>query len=129
MSTTEGGRRSEFLDPAEQAHASAKVDFSLVPGHGGATAAAGKNGSGGGKIYVYWRRPEEWAELLYQYVDATGQKGSILTLYELTESEAVQKEEWRNMDAELLRKSLNVLVRKQRAQVFGQGQELGVKFA
>ena len=35
--------------------------------------------------WVWWRRPEEWAEVLSGWVEETGQKGSVLTLYELSQ--------------------------------------------
>lgn len=37
---------------------------------------------------VYWRTPDEWATLLYDWVDSTAQRGSILTLYEIVEGDA-----------------------------------------
>jgi ESCRT-II complex subunit VPS25 len=70
----------------------------------------------------------------------------VLTLYELTESEATLSEgiysrrlciqfadfdsfvEFHGMDPELLQKALNVLVKRGKAQVFGQEDQQGVKF-
>ena len=78
--------------------------------------------------YVWWRPPDEWADLLYAWVEETGQKGSVLTIYELRESEAVEKKEWRDMDEGMLRKVLGVLVKRGKAQVFGQAEGEGVKF-
>jgi ESCRT-II complex subunit VPS25 len=51
-----------------------------------------------------------------------------LTIYELRESEAVEKQEWVGMDEDMLRRCLDVLVKKGRAQVFGQADGSGVKF-
>jgi len=39
------------------------------------------------KCWVYWRRPEEWGSLVQEWVEETGQKGSVLTLYEIVEGE------------------------------------------
>ena len=50
------------------------------------------------------------------------------TIYELRESEAVEKQEWVGMDEDMLRRCLDVLVKKGRAQVFGQADGSGVKF-
>jgi len=80
------------------------------------------------KCWVYWRRPEEWAGVVEAWVDATGQKGSVLTLYELIHGEAIEKQEFFGMDLELLQKSLQVLVRRGKAQTFGQDDQQGVKF-
>ena len=66
--------------------------------------------------------------MLEAWVDQTGQKGTVLTLYELVEGEATEGQEFHGMDIEVLRKSLTSLVKKGKAQVFGgEGQE-GVKF-
>jgi ESCRT-II complex subunit VPS25 len=78
--------------------------------------------------WIWWRKPEEWAGMLEAWVDETGQKGKVLTLYELVAGEATEGQEFHGMDMELLRKSLGTLIRKGKAQVFGgEGQE-GVKF-
>lgn len=45
-------------------------------------------GGAGDVVWIYWRTPEEWATLIEEWVDGTGQKGTVLTLYELTEGDA-----------------------------------------
>lgn len=78
--------------------------------------------------WIWWLKPEEWAEAIEAWVDETGQKGTVLTLYELAEGEATQRQVFHGMDIEVLRRSLVSLVKKGRAQIFGgEGQE-GVKF-
>lgn len=52
----------------------------------------------------------------------------MLTLYELTESEATISQEFHGMDPDLLQRALGVLVKRGKAQVFGQEDEQGVKF-
>ena len=78
--------------------------------------------------YVYWKTPGEWADALYSWVDETGQKGAVLTVYELREGDAMKSKDWRDMDETLLRKVLNVLIKRGKAQVFGQEENAGVKF-
>lgn len=78
--------------------------------------------------YVWWRSAGEWADLIYGWVEETGQKGSVLTIYELRESDAVKGKEWREMDEGMLRKVLGVVVKRGKAQVFGQAEGEGVKF-
>ncbi|KAF2229211.1 ESCRT-II complex, vps25 subunit, partial [Viridothelium virens] len=99
MASTEGGGRAEWVSDA------------------------GKKA----ECWVYWRRPEEWAGLLEGWVDATGQRGAVLTLYELVEGDACRGQEWAGMDVELLQKCLQVLVKKGKAGIFGEEQP-GVKF-
>ena len=62
-------------------------------------------------------------------VDDTAQKGSILTLYELHSGEAARSQEWYGMDQELMLSVVKVLVKRGKAQIFGQSEdEMGVKF-
>jgi len=49
-------------------------------------------------------------------------------VYELREGDAVSGKEWRDMDEGLLRKVLNALVKRGKAQIFGQEENAGVKF-
>ncbi|KIX04652.1 uncharacterized protein Z518_05522 [Rhinocladiella mackenziei CBS 650.93] len=78
--------------------------------------------------WIWWRKPEEWATMIAAWVDDTGQKGTVLTLYELVQGEATEKQEFYGMDMEVLQKSLNTLARKGKAQVFGTDDQQGVKF-
>ncbi|KAF2088866.1 ESCRT-II complex, vps25 subunit [Saccharata proteae CBS 121410] len=117
MAGPDGGHRAEWVDGGS---GSAKKK--------GAGAGADAAEGDGGRVWVYWRRPEEWADVLEAWVEGTGQKGSVLTLYELTESDATASQEFHGMDPELLQKSLQVLVKRGRAQVFGGEDSLGVKF-
>ncbi|KAK4128438.1 ESCRT-II complex, vps25 subunit [Parathielavia appendiculata] len=96
-------------------------------GMDGTPAAAG-GGGGGDIVWIYWRTPEEWAALVESWVDATGQRGSVLTVYELVEGDGTRGTEFHGLDQELLLKALNVLVKRGKAQVFGQEDSLGVKF-
>jgi len=81
-----------------------------------------------GRCWVYWRRPEEWGQLVGEWVEETGQKGTVLTLYELVEGDVTRNQEFHGMPMELLQKSLQVLVKKGKAQIFGQEGQEGVKF-
>lgn len=46
--------------------------------------------STGDVVFLYWRKPEEWAEFVENYVEETGQKGSVLTVYELVEGDGTK---------------------------------------
>ena len=78
--------------------------------------------------WIWWRRPEEWANTIAGWVDETGQKGSVLTLYEIVEGDASVSQEFHGMDMEVLRKGLAVLAKQGKAQVFGIDDQQGVKF-
>lgn len=78
--------------------------------------------------WIYWRRPEEWANSIAAWVDETGQKGSVLTLYEIVEGEASETQEFHGMDMVVLKKGLAILAKQGKAQVFGANDQQGVKF-
>jgi ESCRT-II complex subunit VPS25 len=110
MASLEGGNRVEFINTP------------------GSKKKGGEEGEGG-KAWIYWRRPEEWAAVLEEWVERTGQRGTVLTLYEIAEGDASRREEFAGMDMELLQRSLGICVKRGRAQVFGSGGEgEGVKF-
>ncbi|KAI1861681.1 uncharacterized protein JN550_010751 [Neoarthrinium moseri] len=97
-------------------------------GSGGSGGGDGAGDGGGDVVWVYWKTPEEWARELEGWVDATGQKNAVLTLYELTEGETTLGTEFHGLDPDLLQKALQVLVKRGKAQVFGQEDQRGVKF-
>lgn len=78
--------------------------------------------------WVWWRTPEEWAESIAEWVDETALKNTVLTLYELTESDATISQEFHGMEPDVLQRALHILVKRGKAQVFGQEGEQGVKF-
>ena len=41
----------------------------------------------GNKLMIFWRKPSEWARMLYEWVDGSGQVDAVLTLYEIREGE------------------------------------------
>lgn len=133
---------------------------------GRAEYVAEGGGEGGDVVWIYWRTPEEWASLIEGWVDETAQKGTVLTLYELTEGEGTRgtgksllsrfypvkhlstaatsmigpsslgytanreptQPEFHGLDTDLLQKALNILVKRGKAQIFGQEDSQGVKF-
>ncbi|KAF2793337.1 ESCRT-II complex, vps25 subunit [Melanomma pulvis-pyrius CBS 109.77] len=134
MTTVEGGARAEWIPSTASASAAAAAAAGLAAaatsgsGSGNARKSGKVEEEGDGKVWVYWRRPEEWAQVLEEWVERTGQRGSVITLYEIQESDATRREEFWGMDGELLRRSVGVCVKRGRAQVFGQEGSEGVKF-
>ncbi|RMZ92066.1 hypothetical protein DV736_g693, partial [Chaetothyriales sp. CBS 134916] len=78
--------------------------------------------------WIWWRTPDEWAELISGWVDESGQKNVVLTLYELVEGEATIGQDFYGLDKHVLQRSLATLANKGRAQVFGSDGQEGVKF-
>ncbi|KAL5611718.1 hypothetical protein BROUX41_000707 [Berkeleyomyces rouxiae] len=110
-----------------------RAEYLHVPGgHGqesglSIVGSGGSGSSGGDVVWIYWRTPEEWAGLLERWIEETGQKGTVLTLYELAEGEKTLGTEFHGLDNDLLLKALGVLVKRGKAQIFGQ-ESSGVKF-
>ncbi|KAL6718017.1 hypothetical protein ACLMJK_004102 [Lecanora helva] len=109
MCSPEGGRRAEWIG-------------------GGEGRDRDGGGEAGGQVWVFWKRPEEWGDLVLGWVEETGQKGTVLTLYEILEGEGTIGEEFHGMDSELFRRALSTLVKRGKAQVFGSEDQQGVKF-
>lgn len=40
------------------------------------------------RCLVFWRRPSDWGELIYQWVDATARNGELLTIHEIRKGTA-----------------------------------------
>ncbi|KAK3342962.1 ESCRT-II complex subunit-domain-containing protein [Neurospora tetraspora] len=99
---------------------------------GTTTTTRGGGGAGeqeGGEAFIYWRTPEEWGTLIEGWVEETGQRGSVLTVYELREGEGTRGTEIWGMDGDVLVKALGTVVKRGKAQIFQSGEDsLGVKF-
>jgi ESCRT-II complex subunit VPS25 len=114
--------------------ARAVIDFMASSAEGDGRAewiTGGGAGAGAGEkveAWIWWRRPEEWGALIAEWVEGTGQKGVVLTLYELVEGQETEGQEFWGLDPEVLRRGLASLVKKGRAQVFGAEDQMGVKF-
>ncbi|RYO77244.1 hypothetical protein DL766_008461 [Monosporascus sp. MC13-8B] len=92
-------------------------------------AHGGDGGDGdGGLWWVYWKTPDEWAAEVEAWVEDTAQRGVVFTLYELTEGEDTRGASFHGLDPELLQKALQVLVKRGKAQIFGQEDQRGIKF-
>lgn len=82
-----------------------------------------------GRCHVYWRRPEEWANLIFNWAVSNAQLDIPLTLHELTRGVDVTRESFYGLDKEILIKSLTVLVDEGRAQFLESNSEIeGVRF-
>ena len=70
-------------------------------------------------VLVYWRTLTEWATKIYDYVNSSGQLGTILTIFELTNlEESAFPEELRNIEYNVLVRAIeNVLMKQGKAQI------------
>ncbi|KAH6678876.1 ESCRT-II complex subunit [Plectosphaerella plurivora] len=105
------------------------IEFMRKDGRAEYVGAGGSQSqTAGDLVWIYWRTPEEWASLVEAWVDETGQKGVVLTLYELTEGDNSKDAEFHGLDQDLLLKALAILSKRGKAQIFGQEDSQGVKF-
>lgn len=114
-----------------------------------ASEEGGRRGEWVGKdvFLVYWNSPEEWAELIWRWVNEAGHKGAVLTFYELLQGDATagqgafisrnlhselpfayRRTAFHEMDADLFAKCMAALAKRGKAQVFGEQDSQGVKF-
>ncbi|KAI8370601.1 ESCRT-II complex subunit-domain-containing protein [Radiomyces spectabilis] len=92
-----------------------------------------EGGSKGDKsqALIYWRKPEDWANLIWTWVNQVGVNNSIVTVYEILHGELAEGQEFYEMDKTVLLKALNVLVKRGHAQIFSSSEDedsMGVKF-
>ncbi|KHN78931.1 tRNA (adenine(58)-N(1))-methyltransferase catalytic subunit TRMT61A [Toxocara canis] len=74
------------------------------------------------RCHIYWRRPEEWASLIYEWAVSNGLLNTPCTLYEITQGDDVAQESFYGLDKDVLLKSLAILVNQRRAQLLNIGK-------
>lgn len=82
------------------------------------------------RCYLMWRTPDEWADKIFSWVDKNGMTDTVCTLYELHSGDDTVNEEFHGIDINVLRKALQALERRGKAQLFSaeNPEEEGVKF-
>ena len=80
------------------------------------------------EAWIWWQSPEEWAQCIGDWIQATGQRNTVLTFYELLEGDGTTKETFHGLPVDMAKKAIRVLVKRGKATVFGEGEGLGVKF-
>lgn len=82
--------------------------------------------------FIYFKSLNEWAELVYKYIQDSGRLGNVFTLFELLNGDETEGLEFHGMDQQMFIKVLHVLKSSGKAQVFnstsGDQNDLGVKF-
>jgi ESCRT-II complex subunit VPS25 len=85
------------------------------------------------RCLLFWRKPAEWADLIYAHVEVTGQTGSIVTVYELFHADDASSCEFYQLPEAMWRRAIGVLEKSGRARLFDSEEgancmELGIKF-
>ncbi|RYP80468.1 hypothetical protein DL769_002453 [Monosporascus sp. CRB-8-3] len=123
------GRRLGAADAREVLEHMRREGRAEPVAHGHGHGHGGDAGDGdAGLWWVYWKTPDEWAAEVEAWVEDTAQRGVVFTLYELTEGEDTRGAPFHGLDPELLQKALQVLVKRGKAQIFGQEDQRGIKF-
>ncbi|KAL8175766.1 UNVERIFIED_CONTAM: Vacuolar protein-sorting-associated protein 25 [Gekko kuhli] len=77
---------------------------------------------------VLWRRLEEWSKLIYQWVSKNGLTNSVFTLYELSNGDDTETEEFHGLEESLLLRALQALQQEHKAEIITLDDGRGVKF-
>lgn len=83
---------------------------------------------------ILWHTVDEWARLIYDYVDRRALQNTVCTFYELTESSEIKNEKFYQIDRTLFRKALQALNKQNKAEIFQTVDDstgeinMGVKF-
>ncbi|KAJ8264608.1 hypothetical protein GJAV_G00151240 [Gymnothorax javanicus] len=80
------------------------------------------------RCLIMWRRPEEWGKLIYQWVSGNGMVNSVFTLYELSNGDDTESEEFHGLEEWLLVRSLQTLQSDGKAELINMDDGKGVKF-
>jgi len=76
-------------------------------------------------VLLYWRLPEEWAEVLHEWASSTGQLNTILTFYEIIEPPVPSP--LSGIPPTLLRRAITILTKTSRAQIIAVSDGEGVR--
>ncbi|SAL98936.1 hypothetical protein [Absidia glauca] len=80
--------------------------------------------------FLFWRKPDDWADLILQWVNQCGLNNTIVTMYEIAHGELAEGQEFYEMDHDVLLITVQVLVKRGVAQLFkgSEDEDMGVKF-
>eukprot|EP00112_Aurelia_sp_Birch-Aquarium-sp1_P025379 Seg841.3 transcript_id=Seg841.3/GoldUCD/mRNA.D3Y31 product="Vacuolar protein-sorting-associated protein 25" protein_id=Seg841.3/GoldUCD/D3Y31 len=83
------------------------------------------------RCVIMWRTPEEWADMIYTWVQNNGLTDTVCTLYELVSGEEAGTQEFKGLDMFILKRALQALERRGKAQILqgeDSNEDAGVKF-
>ncbi|KAL2914646.1 hypothetical protein HK105_205785 [Polyrhizophydium stewartii] len=81
------------------------------------------------RCWVFWRKPDEWASLIYKWIFDTGRTNTVCTTFEIIHGDESADESFHELPEPLLMRALDVLVKQGKAQIFNSSDgNAGVKF-
>ena len=78
----------------------------------------------GSKCHILWKTPEQWGQVIYDWVKENGGVNTVFTLFEIVNDNEGQS--FHKLDQDILMRALKTLEKKKKAEVFKNGE--GVKF-
>ncbi|OMJ30165.1 Vacuolar protein sorting-associated protein 25 [Smittium culicis] len=83
------------------------------------------------KFYIFWKKPSEWAEIIYSFIIERGLINTILTAYELVDSSGLAfGTEFSELDSYVLNKAIKLLKSQGKVTSFksSDSSSIGIKF-
>eukprot|EP01086_Lenisia_limosa_P017883 TRINITY_DN9382_c0_g1_i1.p1 TRINITY_DN9382_c0_g1~~TRINITY_DN9382_c0_g1_i1.p1 ORF type:complete len:180 (+),score=37.57 TRINITY_DN9382_c0_g1_i1:129-668(+) len=82
------------------------------------------------RALVMWRKPDEWANIIFNWVDSSGSTDTVFTVFDLLNGDDTEDEEFYGMEPEVMLRALKALEKSGRCQIFTgkETDETGVKF-
>ncbi|XP_059480146.1 vacuolar protein-sorting-associated protein 25 [Neocloeon triangulifer] len=77
---------------------------------------------------IFWRTPEEWGKLLYNWAQSRGMTNSVCTLFELVAGDDTTDEEFYGLDMDVVVKAIRTLEMEKKAEIMMFDDSHGVKF-
>ncbi|WWC86716.1 uncharacterized protein L201_001594 [Kwoniella dendrophila CBS 6074] len=77
------------------------------------------------RFLIYWKKPDEWGDLIYTWIMDNGLNSSIMTFYEITDGDLSHTTEFYELPIPILRKALESLVKRGKAQLLEGKGEIG----
>ncbi|KAK0423565.1 hypothetical protein QR680_008212 [Steinernema hermaphroditum] len=75
------------------------------------------------RCHIYWRRPSEWGDLIYEWAVSNGLLNTPCTLYEIIQGDDTTNESFYGLEKEVLLKALRGLESQRRAVLMNIGSE------
>lgn len=77
---------------------------------------------------IYARPPDQWAQIIYDYVKEKALQNTIVTFYEMLEDDSTKKYEFHQLDELIFLKALRILEKSGKCSVIEMNGSKGVKF-
>jgi len=77
---------------------------------------------------VYWYTIEDYANMIYEWIQNTGQLHTVCTLYEISSGESTSSLNFHGIDEQVLLKALKYLETKEKCELINIDDSFGCKF-